>query len=72
MQTNHKKIEVLKDGTFETLIWESVVVGDILKVKSDEEFPADMVFLCSSDSQGVFFVLLTAEYLETDDTKINI
>jgi phospholipid-transporting ATPase len=61
MQTNHKKIEVLKDGAFEMLTWESVIVGDILKVNSDEEFPADMVFLCSSDSQGVFFVLLTVE-----------
>lgn len=52
-RTNQKKIEVLKDGTFETLTWESVIVGDILKVKSDEEFPADMVFLCSSDSQVI-------------------
>lgn len=54
MQVNLKKTEVLKDGTFETLTWEDVVAGDILKVNSDEEFPADMVFLCSSDSQGVY------------------
>lgn len=53
MQVNHKKTEVLKDGTFEPLTWKNVVAGDILKVNSDEEFPADMVFLCSSDSQGV-------------------
>lgn len=51
---NHHKTEVLKDGTFEPLTWEEVIVGDILKVNSNEEFPADMIFLCSSDCQGVY------------------
>jgi magnesium-transporting ATPase (P-type) len=32
--------------------WSTVIVGDILKVQIDEEFPADLVFLSSSDPQG--------------------
>ncbi|XP_073386553.1 uncharacterized protein [Physcomitrium patens] len=56
---NEKNTEVLKDGTFEKLSWELVIVGDILKVNNDEEFPADMVFLCSSDSQGFGYVETT-------------
>lgn len=63
MQVNDKNTEVLKDGTFEKLSWELVIVGDILKVNNDEEFPADMVFLCSSDSQGVFSVGMYASLI---------
>lgn len=49
MQVNEKNIEVLKDGIFEKLSWELVIVGDILKVNNDEEFLVDMVFLCFLD-----------------------
>lgn len=63
----------MKDGMFETIIWEDVVVGDILKVIGDEEFPVDMVFLCSSDSQGVYnlFTLQNRLYGSHDSQKLD-
>jgi magnesium-transporting ATPase (P-type) len=40
------------DDNFQSDNWSTVVVGDILKVNTNEEFPADLVFLSSSDPQG--------------------
>lgn len=54
---NHREAYIFKGERFEIHAWESVIVGDILQVNMDEEFPADMVILCSSDSQGVVFKL---------------
>ena len=49
---NKRQVEILKDDAFISDNWSTVVVGDVLKVNTDEEFPADLVFLSSSDSQG--------------------
>jgi len=46
----------LKNDEFISDDWNTIVVGDILKVNVDEEFPADLVFLSSSDPQGRIFV----------------
>jgi phospholipid-transporting ATPase len=49
---NKRQVEILKDDDFVNDAWSTVVVGDVLKVNTDEEFPADLVFLSSSDPQG--------------------
>lgn len=36
--------------------WDSVKVGDILKVRSGETFPADLVLLASSSDDGLAFI----------------
>ena len=36
--------------------WKDVKVGDFVKVRDEEFFPADMVVLRSSDEQGIFYV----------------
>lgn len=68
MQVNHREAYIFKGERFEIHAWESVIVGDILQVNMDEEFPADMVILCSSDSQGVVFKL----QLKNNNTSVFI
>lgn len=51
-QVNKRKVQILVGEDFLDGDWSTVIVGDILKVQIDEEFPADLVFLSSSDPQG--------------------
>ena len=41
---------------FKDITWKDVKVGDILEIRDGESFPADMVFLSSSNLQGTAFV----------------
>ena len=43
-------------GQFKPREWRSVVVGDVVKVKRDEFFPADLLLLASSYPDGVCYV----------------
>lgn len=47
---------VLGPGKVEPRRWRDVRVGDIVLVKRDSSFPGDLVFLGSSDPEGVGFV----------------
>lgn len=57
-QENCKKILVynIKTNIFEEKVWEDIQTGDIVKVNSDEEFPADLVLLHSSNIGGNCFI----------------
>ncbi|XP_022246740.1 probable phospholipid-transporting ATPase IF isoform X2 [Limulus polyphemus] len=53
---NHTDVSVIRNGK-EVRIWsQDIRVGDIVKVKSDEEFPCDLVMLSSSDGGGVCYI----------------
>ena len=41
---------------FRDITWKDVKVGDILEIRDGESFPADMIFLSSSNIQGTAFV----------------
>ena len=41
---------------FETVKWSHVQVGDIVRVKEDSFFPADIVVLNSTAPEGIFYV----------------
>ena len=41
---------------FETQTWSKVQVGDLVKVKDNSFFPADMVVLNSSEAEGTLYV----------------
>jgi magnesium-transporting ATPase (P-type) len=43
-------------GSFQKTTWEEVKVGDIIQVRKDEYFPADILLLGSSDSKERAFV----------------
>ncbi|XP_077984913.1 putative phospholipid-transporting ATPase IA [Glandiceps talaboti] len=55
-ETNKRKISVLRGGRWVTLKWREVQVGDIVKVVNDQEFPADLVLLSSSEPQGMCYL----------------
>ncbi|XP_048517503.1 probable phospholipid-transporting ATPase IA isoform X3 [Dendroctonus ponderosae] len=55
-ETNHRKVEVLRDETWISIRWKDVVVGDIVKVANNNFFPADLVLLASSEPQSMSFI----------------
>uniref|UniRef100_A0A0E0AUX3 Phospholipid-transporting ATPase n=1 Tax=Oryza glumipatula TaxID=40148 RepID=A0A0E0AUX3_9ORYZ len=57
IEVNSRKVEVY-DGTqsFHQTEWKKLQVGDIVKVKKDEFFPADLVLLSSSYEDGICYV----------------
>ncbi|VDK46448.1 unnamed protein product [Anisakis simplex] len=55
-QVNNFQTFVLKGGEWNKIKWKEVNVGDILRVQSDELFPADMVLLSSSEPNGMAYI----------------
>ncbi|XP_029107547.1 phospholipid-transporting ATPase IA-like isoform X4 [Scleropages formosus] len=53
---NKKETQVLRNGAWEIVHWEKVVVGDIVKVNGKEFIPADAILLSSSEPQGMSYI----------------
>ncbi|KLU83953.1 phospholipid-transporting ATPase 1 [Magnaporthiopsis poae ATCC 64411] len=53
---NISKARVLRGSTFEETKWINVAVGDIVRVESEEPFPADIVLLASSEPEGLCYI----------------
>ena len=53
---NYSKTKVLKGSGFENVRWVSVKVGDIVRVESEEPFPADLVLLATSEPEGLCYI----------------
>ncbi|KAK7348533.1 hypothetical protein VNO80_23091 [Phaseolus coccineus] len=56
MSINNNTIDVLQDQKWESISWKKLQVGDIVKVKQDGFFPADLLFLASTNSDGVCYI----------------
>ncbi|XP_009795171.1 putative phospholipid-transporting ATPase 4 [Nicotiana tabacum] len=57
MNVNRRKASVHKiDGVFEDTPWMKIRVGDVVKVKKDQFFPADLLLLSSSYEDGICYV----------------
>lgn len=47
---------ILQDGRFVPKKWQDIKLGQIVKVQSDEFFPADMILINSSEDNGMCYV----------------
>ncbi|XP_038692717.1 phospholipid-transporting ATPase 3-like isoform X2 [Tripterygium wilfordii] len=56
MVINNSPVEVLQDQKWETIPWKRLQVGDIVRIKQDGSFPADLVFLASTNPDGVCYI----------------
>lgn len=56
-ETNNQQAKCIQDGKSEsTKPWESIMVGDLLLVEQDKEFPADIVPMYCSGPEGSCYV----------------
>ncbi|XP_040278383.1 phospholipid-transporting ATPase IB [Bufo bufo] len=53
---NNKRTIVLRGGTWQSVIWREVAVGDITKVTNGQHLPADMIILSSSEPQAMCYI----------------
>ncbi|KAL8999100.1 MAG: hypothetical protein Q9169_001988 [Polycauliona sp. 2 TL-2023] len=53
---NHSKARVLRGSSFENVKWVNVAVGDIVRVESEEPFPADLALVASSEPEGLCYI----------------
>lgn len=55
-ELNRSKTQVLVGSSFEETRWINVRVGDIVRVESEEPFPADLVLMASSEPEGLCYI----------------
>lgn len=47
---------MLNGGHFEDRLWRSIKVGDIVRLESNDFFPADLIILSSSEPEGMCYI----------------
>ncbi|CDY27294.1 BnaC04g18740D [Brassica napus] len=56
MSINNSTVEILEDQRWVPIPWRKLQVGDIVKIKQDTFFPADILFLSSTNPDGICYV----------------
>ncbi|XVF02324.1 hypothetical protein REPUB_Repub04eG0165900 [Reevesia pubescens] len=56
MAINNTPVDVLQDQRWESIPWKKLQVGDIIRVKQDGFFPADILLLASTNPDGVCYI----------------
>ncbi|XP_076276279.1 ATPase phospholipid transporting 8A1 isoform X1 [Lasioglossum baleicum] len=55
-EINMREVEVLREGHWQWIQWRCISVGDVVKVRNNNFFPADLILLSSSEPQGMSFI----------------
>ncbi|KAI9470675.1 MAG: hypothetical protein EXX96DRAFT_597510 [Benjaminiella poitrasii] len=55
-ELNSKKCKVLEGVQFIEKKWKDVKVGDVLRIESGENFPADLILVSSSEPEGLCYI----------------
>lgn len=53
---NGTLVEVIQDGKWIEIPWKKLQVGDLVRVKQDNFFPADILFLSSTNPDGICYI----------------
>ncbi|KAH0790977.1 P-type ATPase [Histomonas meleagridis] len=53
---NSSEATRLINGKFETARWDSILVGDIIRIHRDEQIPADVVLLSTDEQDGTAYI----------------
>ena len=54
--TNNTNTKVYKSKKFRNIQWSEIKVGNLIKVKNNEIIPADLIVICSSNTNGTFYL----------------
>ena len=57
VKANNTKVKIYKNKKLRNAEWSKVKIGNLVKVKKDENFPADMLVIFSSNKEGNFYLL---------------
>jgi phospholipid-transporting ATPase len=55
-EVNNRQVEVSIGSDVQYTAWKNIVVGDIVRVNKNQEFPADLILLSSSGDQGMSYI----------------
>ncbi|CAI9278373.1 unnamed protein product [Lactuca saligna] len=53
---NNSPVDLMQDKTWESVPWRLLQVGDIVRVKQDGFFPADLLLLASTNPDGICYI----------------
>lgn len=53
---NSTPVEVLQDSRWIKIPWKKLQVGDLVRVKQDDFFPADLLFLSGTNPDGICYI----------------
>jgi len=56
MSINNAHVDVLQGKKWESTPWKRLQVGDIVRIKQDSYFPADLLFLSSTNPDGICYI----------------
>ena len=56
VKANNTKVKIYQNKKFRNIEWSKVKIGNLIKVKKDENFPADMLVIFSSNKEGNFYL----------------
>ena len=53
---NHSDAKILRNGQWETVKWQDILVGDVVYLTKNEQVPADLVMLSTGEPDGLAYI----------------